>query len=217
MPRRSTSARWESLPRSKRIAPNTRGVSVFTRPPRISGAPDHCAIDVTSMPLSPRCFAVPPVERISTSFARSARASSTMPVLSETERMARSIRMHFVRRAHAAARHFPDEEVEVDVVRDRVRVADRGNTKSSRPVVERCSISARILLGHQRRVAGRSRENLVEIRAQHEVAIESVEHRREAGQTPFEVLLEIRALLGIVIADVKRFVRVPDGRSEDSV
>src|SRR5438270_333394 len=97
------------------MAPKTRGVSVFTRPPRISGAPDQLAIDVTSMPLSARCLAVPPVERISTFFARSARARPTIPLLSETERMARSIRMRETRRhAHAAAGRLPDEVVEVD-------------------------------------------------------------------------------------------------------
>src|SRR5436305_3181913 len=75
------------------MAPNTFGVSVFTRPPRISGAPDHEAIGVTGMPASCRCFAVPPVERISTFRAASARARSMMPLLSETERMARSMVM----------------------------------------------------------------------------------------------------------------------------
>src|SRR5437870_2961039 len=121
------------LSRSKRMAPNTRGVSVFTRPPRISGAPDHCAIGVTVMPASLRCFAVPPVERISTPFALSARARSTMPLLSETERMARSIRRiqkqvaaaKRGRGAHVTAGLSPDVVVDVYEIGDGVRVADR--------------------------------------------------------------------------------------------
>src|SRR5947208_12401153 len=101
------------------MPPKTFGVSVLTRPPRISGAPDHLAIGVTSTPASARCLAVPPVERISTPRCRSARASSTMPRLSETERMARSIGIEndALRRAlHAAARFLPDEVLEVDHV-----------------------------------------------------------------------------------------------------
>src|SRR5436305_43671 len=88
--RRSTSSRCAALSRSNKIAPKTRGVRVLTRPPRISGAPDHVAIGVTAMPASARCLAVPPVERISTPRAVRARASSRMPVLSETDRIARS-------------------------------------------------------------------------------------------------------------------------------
>src|SRR6185295_1407602 len=135
MPRRSTSARWSGLSRSWRIAPKTFGVSVFTRPPRISGAPDHCAIGVTAMPASVRCLAVPPVERISTPFAASARARSMMPVLSETERMARAISLvraiqlqvalaHERGRTDVAAGFLPDVVVDVDEVRHRARVAD---------------------------------------------------------------------------------------------
>src|SRR3954469_15854971 len=122
--RRVTSATWLSFARSWRIAPKTFGVSVLTLPPRISGAPDHCAIGVTAMPASVRCLAVPPVERISTPFAASARARWMMPVLSETERMARSISLvgaiqlqvalaHERGRADVAAGFLPDVVVDV--------------------------------------------------------------------------------------------------------
>src|SRR5437764_238783 len=98
------------------MLPKTFGVSVFTRPPRISGAPDHLAIGVTSIPESVRCLAVPPVERISTPRARSALASSMMPVLSETERMARSIAIQddaLRHVAHVATCFLPDEDLQV--------------------------------------------------------------------------------------------------------
>src|SRR5262245_11532383 len=98
------------------MLPNTFGVSVFTRPPRISGAPDHLAIGVTAMPASVRCLAVPPVERISTPRCCSALASSMMPLLSETERMARSIGIQddaLRHLANIAARFLPDEVLHV--------------------------------------------------------------------------------------------------------
>src|SRR5215217_3855667 len=124
MSRRVTSAMWSALARSWRIAPNTFGVSVLTLPPRISGAPDHCAMGVTAMPASVRCFAVPPVDRISTPFAARARARSAMPVLSETERIARSrlcmqrevAVAHDGGRADVAAGFLPDVVVEVHEV-----------------------------------------------------------------------------------------------------
>src|SRR2546428_11315083 len=118
------------------MAPNTFGVSVFTRPPRISGAPDHDAIGVTSIPASARCLAVPPVERISAPCALSAFASSMIPLLSETERIARSIRMlnnaravHRSGRTDIAAGFPPDVVVEIHEVSDGVRVADRGDAE----------------------------------------------------------------------------------------
>src|SRR5205823_12471406 len=122
------SATCAGLERSNRMLPKTLGVSVFTRPPRISGAPDHFAIGVTSMPASVRCFAVPPVERISTPRARSALASSTMPRLSETERIARSIAIRYEALRHVAdvpARFLPDVDLQVDDVGYGVRIADR--------------------------------------------------------------------------------------------
>src|SRR5688572_21894513 len=99
---------------------------------------------VTGTPLSLRCFAVPPVERISTPFALRARARSRRPVLSETERMARSMlgiqkqiaATHRHGGADVAAGFLPDEVVEVHEVADRARVADRRDPKSSRSVVE---------------------------------------------------------------------------------
>src|SRR5258708_112112 len=132
------------------MAPKTRGVSVLTRPPRISGAPDHLAIGVTSMPLSVRCLAVPPVERISMLCDRRARARSTMPLLSETERIARSICMQSVQRPDAAAGFLPDVVVDVDGVGDGVRITDRGHSKRGRSVIERCAVPPSVLLGHQR-------------------------------------------------------------------
>jgi len=99
--------------------------------------------DVTSIPASARCFAVPPVERISTFLARSAFASSMMPVLSETERSARSIRIlndarrtHGGRRANVAAGFSPNVVIEVHDVGDRVRVADGRDAKRRGAVVE---------------------------------------------------------------------------------
>src|ERR1041384_2288351 len=122
------------------MAPKTLGVSVFTRPPRISGAPDHVAIDVTLMPAPVRCFAVPPVERISTPRCSSARARSTMPVLSETERMARSIRRiqkqiaaaQCGRRAHVAAGLPPDVVVQIHEIGHCVRVANGRDAEGRR-------------------------------------------------------------------------------------
>src|SRR5438270_355929 len=99
-------------------------------------------MDVTGMPASARCLAVPPVERISTPRALRARASSTMPLLSETERMARSIRIteHTTVaarcRAHVAACFLPDVVVKVDEVGDGVGVADGGHTEGRGVVVE---------------------------------------------------------------------------------
>src|SRR6266850_550229 len=133
------SATCAGLERSNRIPPKTLGVSVFTRPPRISGAPEYLATGVTSMPASVRCFAVPPVERISTPRSRSALASSTMPRLSETERMARSIAIqHDALRhvAHAPAGFLPDEDLQIGHVGHRVRVADRRHPKRGRAVIE---------------------------------------------------------------------------------
>src|ERR1043166_350421 len=127
------------------MAPKTFGVSVLTRPPRISGAPDHWAIDVTGMPASERCFAVPPVERISTLCAARTFARSMVPVLSETERMARSIRrcienqvtaVHDGCGAHVAAGFPPDVVVEVDEIGDGVGVADGRNAEGCRVIVE---------------------------------------------------------------------------------
>src|SRR5438067_163701 len=196
------SATCAGLERSNRIPPKTFGVSVFTRPPRISGAPEYLAIGVTSMPASVRCFAVPPVERISTPRSRSALASSTMPRLSETERIARSIAIQYdaLRQvAHASAGFLPDEDLQIRHVGHRVRVADRGDPESSGAIVERRGVAARVLLGHQRREPGRSGEGAIEIASQDEAAVHAVEDGGEALQPQFEVALEIRIALKRIV------------------
>src|SRR5439155_4184793 len=144
------------------MAPKTRGVNVLTRPLRISGAPDHDATGVTSIPASLRCLAVPPVERISTPFARRACANSMMPLLSETERVARSIRIlndaggaHRCRRPDVSPGFPPDVVVQVHDIGDGVRVADRCHCEGRRAVIKfggsMRSAAAKILFVHQRR------------------------------------------------------------------
>ena len=64
------------------------GCSVFTRPSSISGKPVSSATSVTGRPASASSLAVPPVDSSFTPSACSARANSTMPVLSETEMQA---------------------------------------------------------------------------------------------------------------------------------
>src|SRR5688572_19359791 len=73
--------------RSRRASrpPWMRGCSVFTRPSSISGKPVTSATSFTGRPASASRRAVPPVESRATPAACSARAKSTMPVLSETE------------------------------------------------------------------------------------------------------------------------------------
>src|SRR5213594_1623292 len=185
------------------MAPKTRGVSVFTRPPRISGAPDQVATGVTSIPALARCFAVPPVDKISTFFERSAFARSMMPVLSETERIARSIRIlndarrtHGCRRANVAAGLSPDVVLEVDDVGDGVGVTDGGDAKRGGAVVEvrRCAprTSAEILFAHQRAEPRGAHERPFQILGEREPRVEAIEHRREALHPPLEVVLEVR-------------------------
>src|SRR5687767_12433640 len=65
------------------------GCRVFTRPPSISAKPVYADTSVTARPSFCRSRAVPPVERISTPSAASARANSTTPDLSETLTSAR--------------------------------------------------------------------------------------------------------------------------------
>ena len=65
--------------------PCTLGCRVFTRPSSISGKPVTSATSVTGKPCSAKSLAVPPVEMRPTPKACKSRASSTMPVLSETE------------------------------------------------------------------------------------------------------------------------------------
>src|SRR6266545_6543076 len=71
------------------MPPCTRGWSVFTRPPRISGAWVNSPTETTGTPASASAFCVPPVERISTSSAARRRANGTRPLLSDTETRAR--------------------------------------------------------------------------------------------------------------------------------
>src|SRR5215831_6089823 len=68
-----------------------RGCRVLTRPSRISGAPVKSPTSRTGTPAAASVRAVPPVDRISRPAALRPRASSTTPVLSETEISARAI------------------------------------------------------------------------------------------------------------------------------
>src|SRR5918992_996018 len=65
------------------------GCRVFTRPSSISAKPVYAETSLTASPSFCRSRAVPPVERISTPSAASARANSTTPDLSETLTSAR--------------------------------------------------------------------------------------------------------------------------------
>src|SRR5438067_1154845 len=66
-----------------------RGLSVLTRPSRISGKPVYSSIARMSMPWSRSSRAVPPVDTISTPSSARPRAKSTSPRLSDTVRRAR--------------------------------------------------------------------------------------------------------------------------------
>src|SRR6185437_17052290 len=90
---------WSGLSRRARMPPWTLGWSVFTRPSIISGKPVNSETSVTTTPFSLRSCAVPPVERISTPWVRSALAKSTSPVLSEALRSARRILMGDISRS----------------------------------------------------------------------------------------------------------------------
>ena len=72
---RSSAARCSGSSRSASSPPWMRGCSVFTRPSIISGKPVTALTSVTARPASASVLAVPPVERISTPCAASARAS----------------------------------------------------------------------------------------------------------------------------------------------
>ena len=76
--------------RSRRASrpPWILGCSVLTRPSSISGKPVWSATSVTGSPLSASSLAVPPVDRSLTPKACKSLASSTMPVLSDTDRRA---------------------------------------------------------------------------------------------------------------------------------
>src|SRR5690606_17428695 len=78
-----------SVPRRPSRPPCTFGCRVLTRPSMISGNPVTSDTSRTASPASRIAFAVPPVDSSSTLRAASARASSTSPVLSETDSSAR--------------------------------------------------------------------------------------------------------------------------------
>src|SRR5438477_1192051 len=126
------------------------------------------------MPASERCFAVPPVDRISTPRDRSALASSMIPLLSETERIARSIRI----RNHASGTHRcggpdvaagfpPDVVIDIDDVGDRMRVADRCDAERGGAVVEVDGgvprPATKIFFSHQRRESRSPMQGAIEI------------------------------------------------------
>src|SRR4051812_44920096 len=68
-----------------------RGLSVFTRPSRISGKPVESSIARTVRPAPSSSRAVPPVDTISMPSSASPRAKSTSPRLSDTVSSARLI------------------------------------------------------------------------------------------------------------------------------
>src|SRR6185295_18336144 len=85
MPCCSIAAMCSTLSRRASRPPWIAGCSVLTRPSSISGKPVCAATSVTSRRASARSRAVPPVESSFTPRPASSRASSTTPVLSETE------------------------------------------------------------------------------------------------------------------------------------
>src|SRR6478752_7392124 len=85
MPCASIAAMCSALSRRASSPPWIVGCSVLTRPSSISGKPVCSATSVTARPAPASSFAVPPVESRVTPSAASSRASSTTPVLSETE------------------------------------------------------------------------------------------------------------------------------------
>src|SRR5450756_304776 len=87
----AASLRSRSTERSNRMPPKSFGCSVFTRPPKTAGKPVTSATLVTGRPAAARCAAVPPVERRPKPSPVRARAKSTRPVRSETERSARRV------------------------------------------------------------------------------------------------------------------------------
>src|SRR3954468_5000034 len=90
--------------RRARRAPWIFGCSVLTRPASISFTPVTSATARTAIPSFARSSAVPPVERISIPSDARPRPSSTMPVLSETERRARETDMRALLPCALAAR-----------------------------------------------------------------------------------------------------------------
>ena len=85
MPCSAKAAMWAGTSRRASKPPCTRGCKVLTRPSSISGNPVMSATSVTGRPLSASSLAVPPVDSSAMPKPCSARANSTIPVLSETE------------------------------------------------------------------------------------------------------------------------------------
>src|SRR6185369_6746866 len=85
MPCASIAAMCSALSRRASKPPWIVGCSVLTRPSSISGNPVCSATSVTFSPAPASSFAVPPVESSLTPRPASSRASSTTPVLSETD------------------------------------------------------------------------------------------------------------------------------------
>ena len=85
MPCSFSAAMCSGRSRRANSPPWTLGCRVLTRPSSISGKPVSSATSVTGRPCSASSLAVPPVEMSFTPRACRLRASSTIPVLSETE------------------------------------------------------------------------------------------------------------------------------------
>src|SRR5437016_594390 len=124
------------------------GFSVFTRPSRISGNRVRSETSRTGIPFEARRRAVPPVETISTLRSASARANSTIPVLSYTLITARSIRLTVISRLSKVAVYcFPDVEPDVGHIRDGMGIRDGGD-----PELRRC-LDHVIAIGQFRRAS----------------------------------------------------------------
>src|SRR5664279_5146808 len=85
MPCAAIAAMCSGRSRRARRPPWMVGCRVLTRPSSISGKPVWSATSVTAIPAAAISLAVPPVDSSVTPSACNSRASSTMPVLSETE------------------------------------------------------------------------------------------------------------------------------------
>src|SRR4030065_2612872 len=106
-------ATWSGRSRRARMPPWTSGCSVLTLPSSISGKPVYSLTSITVRPASRSALAVPPVDSSSTPALARARAKSTGPVLSDTERRARlMVMMGLV--GEAVFAHFFAQGVAVD-------------------------------------------------------------------------------------------------------
>src|SRR5436190_20459826 len=112
MPCSLSVATCSGLSRSASTPAAIFGLIVLTRPSSISGKPVTSSIGRVSIPASARCFAVPPVETISTPSSLRQRAKSAMPVLSDTVISAR-----FTRTSPGAVTSTP-ETVRTSLIND---------------------------------------------------------------------------------------------------